>query len=199
MRPLEEELFKDGFAFVARHFPRTSTHDRAILTYLYARRRIGVAVKGRHYRLREPSPPEAEEALTPFRNFVRFVEAKRDGVKYSPDQPRVPEGNPDGGQWTAEGGSGSGDKPANRPMLAWTLPAGTATDAPMPIGQVGFDDNERSMTAEDFIHQKCKAALILRKFPGEALGLTLDKIEDGPPTAMKRTCMKLLTNKRFRK
>jgi hypothetical protein len=55
-------------------------HDRAILTYLYARRRIGVAVKGDHYRLREPLPPEAEEALTPFRNFVRFVEAKRDGV-----------------------------------------------------------------------------------------------------------------------
>ena len=32
---------------------------------------------------------------------MRFVEAKRDGVKYSPDQPRVPVGNPDGGQWTA--------------------------------------------------------------------------------------------------
>jgi len=29
------------------------------------------------------------------------------GVKYSPDQPRAPEGNPDGGQWT-DGGGGSG-------------------------------------------------------------------------------------------
>jgi hypothetical protein len=42
---------------------------------------IGVAVKGDHYRLREPLPPEAEEALTPFRNFVRFVEAKRYDLK----------------------------------------------------------------------------------------------------------------------
>lgn len=28
-------------------------------------------------------------------------------IKYSPDQPRVPAGNPDGGQWTNGGGSGS--------------------------------------------------------------------------------------------
>ena len=105
MRLLEEQLFKDGLAFAVHHFPHTNVHDRAILTYLYARRRIGAAVKGDHYRLREPLPPEAEEVLTPFRNFVRFVEAKRDGVKYDPNQPRVPAGNPDGGQWTAEGGN----------------------------------------------------------------------------------------------
>ena len=29
--------------------------------------------------------------------------------KYSPDQPRVPAGNPDGGQWTSDGGSGPAD------------------------------------------------------------------------------------------
>ena len=46
MRPLEEELFKDGLQFAAQHFPCTGMHDRAILTYLYARRRIGVAMKG---------------------------------------------------------------------------------------------------------------------------------------------------------
>jgi hypothetical protein len=28
-------------------------------------------------------------------------------LKYSPDQPRVPAGNPDGGQWTSEGGGGA--------------------------------------------------------------------------------------------
>src|SRR5205085_12649918 len=32
--------------------------------------------------------------------------------KYSPDQPRVPAGNPDGGQWTDAGGSGAG-RPAD--------------------------------------------------------------------------------------
>lgn len=35
------------------------------------------------------------------------------GHKYSPDQPRVPAGNPDGGQWTSGGGGGSGSQPQN--------------------------------------------------------------------------------------
>jgi hypothetical protein len=30
--------------------------------------------------------------------------------KYSPDQPRVPAGSSDGGQWTGDGGSGVGDR-----------------------------------------------------------------------------------------
>jgi hypothetical protein len=28
--------------------------------------------------------------------------------RFNPDQPRVPKGNPDSGQWTADGGTGSG-------------------------------------------------------------------------------------------
>lgn len=31
------------------------------------------------------------------------------GLKYSPDQPRVPAGNPDGGQWTSDAGTDSAD------------------------------------------------------------------------------------------
>ena len=113
-----------------------------------------MAVKGPDYRLRDTLPDHVEETLAVFRNFVRFVEAKRDGVKYRPDQLRVPAGNPDGGQWTDEGGEatgGGGDMPANRPLLAWTPSAGTASDAPMPIGQVGFSEAERKMTAQQFI------------------------------------------------
>ena len=107
MPPLEEELFKDGFAFVARHFPRRSLHDNAVLTYFYARRRIGVAVPGPGLRLKDPLPAHAEETLSVFRNLIHFVAAKRDSVN-NPNQPLMPEGHPDGGQWTAEGGGGSG-------------------------------------------------------------------------------------------
>jgi hypothetical protein len=35
-------------------------------------------------------------------------ELRRFQRKYSPDQPRVPAGNSDGGQWTSEGGEGAG-------------------------------------------------------------------------------------------
>lgn len=197
MRPLEEELFKDGLQFAAQHFPRTGMHDRAILTYLYARRRIGVAVKGPAYRLKDPLPPDAEQALEPFRNFVRFVEAKRDGVKYRPDQLRVPAGNPDGGQWTDEGGGG-GDKPANRPLLAWTPPAGTVSDAPMPIGQVGFSEAERKMTAQQFISENCVAS-IYGVFPSEFLDLTIGQIEAMPHSQKTGRCLKLLKRPEYRK
>lgn len=43
-------------------------------------------------------------------DYQRFQRPQHpDEVKYSADQPRVPAGNPDGGQWTSEGGLGSYD------------------------------------------------------------------------------------------
>jgi len=54
--------------------------------------------------------PDARNFIRPdWRNFVKpgfeneFLRPY--GLKYSPDQPRVPAGNPDGGQWTSEEGS----------------------------------------------------------------------------------------------
>jgi len=40
-------------------------------------------------------------------------------AKYSPDQPRVPAGNPDGGQWTSggEGGEAAGDEETDQELL----------------------------------------------------------------------------------
>ena len=184
MRPLEEELFKDGLQFAAQHFPRTGMHDRAILTYLYARRRIGVAVKGPAYRLKDPLPPDAEQALEPFRNFVRFVEAKRDGVKYRPDQLRVPAGNPDGGQWTDEGGEAAG--------------GGDAGSDALLVEKTGFTKEERAMTAQQFISEKCEAR-ILRVFPSEYLDLTIGEIIQLPGSTKKKTCTKLLGSGEYRK
>jgi hypothetical protein len=40
------------------------------------------------------------------------------GVKYSPDQPRVPAGNEDGGQWTDGGGGGGGASSSGRVRVA---------------------------------------------------------------------------------
>jgi hypothetical protein len=201
MRLLEEQLFKDGLAFAANHFPRTNVHDQAILTYLYARRRIGVAVKGDHYRLREPLPPEAEEALTPFRNFVRFVEAKRDGVKYDPNQPRVPAGNPDGGQWTAEGGTSAGDDSTSDNGSDGGDGGDASADHSgnaLPIQQVGFTKEERMMTAQEFISEKCVAS-IYSVFPSEFLELTIREIEKSPHSQKAGRCLKLLRRPDYRK
>ncbi len=48
--------------------------------------------------------------------------------KYSPDQPRVPKGNPDGGQWTSGSGSGASSNP-----LLTLASATTDTSAPPQI------------------------------------------------------------------
>jgi hypothetical protein len=44
--------------------------------------------------------------------------------RYNPDQPRVPAGNRDGGQWTSDGGSGEASQPREM-MRRWTIPRGT--------------------------------------------------------------------------
>ena len=73
-------------------------------------------------------------------------------LKYSADQPRVPAGSRDGGQWTSGDGGGSGApvasthpadslvRPAaNRPVQLASLETGTMTDAsPAPIGRRVF-------------------------------------------------------------
>ncbi|MGH6770082.1 MAG: hypothetical protein ACRECO_13790 [Xanthobacteraceae bacterium] len=38
-------------------------------------------------------------------------------ANFNPNQPRLPAGNPDGGQWTSEGGSGQGDRRINDPRV----------------------------------------------------------------------------------
>ena len=43
-----------------------------------------------------------------YENLLRVFKRYAQQHKYSPDQPRVPAGNPDGGQWTDGGGSGTG-------------------------------------------------------------------------------------------
>ncbi len=59
-------------------------------------------------------------------------------IKFSPDQLRVPAGNPDGGQWTSEGGrttasaastGGSEPNARSRPIQYAALDTGTRTDA----------------------------------------------------------------------
>jgi hypothetical protein len=63
-----------------------------------------VTLTFRLYRLSWQIKAQAVEA-----SFRRFVHA----FKYNPNQPRVPAGNPDGGQWTDGNGGGGGSGGAN--------------------------------------------------------------------------------------
>jgi hypothetical protein len=57
--------------------------------------------------------------------FRRFLDAR----KYSPDQPRVLAGNPDGGQWTANGGGQGTAENGRADRIRVAQLGGTVTDA----------------------------------------------------------------------
>ena len=69
------------------------------------------------HRLAEEIRADIEHARALLRRHVAFVREIRSARRfllawrYNPDQPRVPAGNPDGGQWTSGDGSGEDGQP----------------------------------------------------------------------------------------
>ncbi len=70
----------------------------------------------------------SQEALRFVREFARLGALRRTGLggsHYNPNQPRVPAGNPDGGQWTSAGGGGprlaARDKGGSGPGILFTI------------------------------------------------------------------------------
>jgi hypothetical protein len=59
-------------------------------------------------------------------------------IKYSPDQPRVPAGNPDGGQWT------SGDDGGGSPSASTTASNTTANGISRPVQYAALDTGTRT-------------------------------------------------------
>jgi hypothetical protein len=53
--------------------------------------------------------PKTLEARLEIAKAIRALVARDIVQKFDPDQPRVPAGNSDGGQWTSEGESGKGN------------------------------------------------------------------------------------------
>ncbi len=123
-------------------------------------------------------------------------ETKRADVtwKYSPDQPRVPRGDPEGGQWTiAEGAPGSGT--AARPLTA-------ARDSAASGFRVagGVEPGQQGMTEQDFVSAYCGAS-INRVLPGQFYDMTIADVMAMASTgdSAARRCIKLLNQDRFRK
>ncbi len=97
---------------------------------------------------------------------------------YSPDQPRVPAGNSDGGQWISgsEGNSSNGSigdseaKGVSHPVRYAALDTGTRTDAPpVPVGVqyaggAEDDEGESRADAEDSLAQEVRAENALLEY-----------------------------------
>jgi hypothetical protein len=69
--------------------------------------------------------------------------------KYSPDQPRVPAGNPHGGEWTREGDSGSTD--GSSPDVMTPEPGRQQRDHQYPQADIGTRNDGLVLAADDGI------------------------------------------------
>ena len=114
--------------------------------------------------------------------------------KYSPDQPRVPAGNSDGGQWTDGGGEGAG-KDGRQPVAAAEMTEFSAARKGVPAIVKEFG----KWTARQYVSRYCEAK-VNRELPGEFEDMTIADIwniaKGGDARA--RTCMKLM-QPRFKK
>jgi hypothetical protein len=80
-----------------------------------------------------PAPREEVEPASVAEDAPSFGDEVVPFVKYSPDQPRVPSGDEDGGQWTDGGGGGSSSRASSRARVADT---GTMNNAGEEEGSV---------------------------------------------------------------
>ena len=115
--------------------------------------------------------------------------------KYRSEQPRVPAGNSDGGQWTDEGGQS---------RIAPRLPASEDVrqerDRVRTIIAGGFEPDQLNLTVQDFSSRYCRGS-IQREIPGQLKELTISDLmaaaQSGDIAA--RKCLKILKQDRFRK
>jgi hypothetical protein len=110
---------------------------------LLRQRRAEIAAIRRDFELLAADIPKAFEAAA----TLAKAELRAALKKYSVNQPRVPAGNPDGGQWTSDGGNGSSADSSNAagvglesPKRYAAIDTGTLTDE-TGTGEANASDN----------------------------------------------------------
>ncbi len=96
---------------------------------------------------------------------LRVVKVSVAEKKFNPDQPRVPAGDPQGGQWAAEGGAGSESAPVGHPQ-------GKVTVKVKDFAQ-GYEDNELQRFGMTKDHIKRMLSL-----PGYDTSITIGRNRD---------------------
>lgn len=156
----------------------------------------GLLTEGRHGQQIRNTHALYEKLEKKWRNYEYAVK-KAAEAKYSPDQPRVPVGNPDGGEWTGTGGgsrdggdssgggsSGSGSSPSagKLPSVSPAAGNGSSSNNPKPL-----DTNKAAQHAaanvydpKKFPHGRGKCATKVREAVEAGLGHPIPT-EDLPP------------------
>jgi hypothetical protein len=112
-------------------------------------------------------------------------------LKFAEDQPRIPAGNPDGGQWTS-GGDGA---PSPVDLIGSFL-----SNLPTVLLAGGFDKEDRGKTVQEAVSETCRGS-IYEVLPGQFLDMPIAEVlalaNNGDAAA--RRCKKLLSRGRFKK
>lgn len=114
------------------------------------------------------------------------AQLRAESKKYSPDQPRIPAGHPDGGQWTREDGVGSsitrlgGANPSgpSRPVQYAALDTGTRTDAIHEESDVQVAAGaERPGYTIDLLEEELRGGHAIREHVGKSDAELLEQME----------------------
>jgi hypothetical protein len=151
-------------------------------------------------RAREAAAQEEyeREVLALRHDFAKLkleYELRRFERKYSSNQPRVPAGNPDGGQWmNGANGVGGAVGAGAQSSSGGLTDISAARKVPPIVKEFG------KWTARQFVSRYCEAR-INRELPGQFEDMTISDIwniaKGGDARA--RTCLKLLNSGKFRK
>lgn len=113
---------------------------------------------------------------------------------FNPNQPRVPSGDPDGGQWTGSGGGGSSGTSAAISRQSVVAPRGGFHVAG------GFTKEQMGLTVETFVSSHCQG-LVHSILPGQFYQMTIAEVKAAAKSgdAAARRCLKLLGRDEYRK
>ncbi|MCW0002217.1 hypothetical protein OE766_28895 [Pararhizobium sp. YC-54] len=116
------------------------------------------------------------------------VQALLRKANFNPDQPRVPAGEPGGGQWTDGGGFGS---------IQRRSPLNASSESSMTSGGGSY---EVATTCAEHIATSCRGS-VMREFPSQYLDVEIDDVRRDAQSgnAAARKALKLMFDKRFQK
>jgi len=113
--------------------------------------------------------------------------------RFNPSQPRVPAGNPDGGQWTSGGGGGNSEPSSEREGAARRRSPGLRLAG-------GFAKEDLNMSVQSFAVANCKGrirSVLPQQFLDSTIADVMQAAKKGDRAA--RTCLKILSRDEYRK
>jgi hypothetical protein len=133
----------------------------------------------------------AHRALVRVRLELSFWRLRAALRPYNPDQPRMPAGHTDGGQWVDDGS-------APLPIAEFGEPSSPAQERVRLAG--GVDKERLGMKVQSFVSAHCKGsirAVLPRQFLPSTIADVMQVAKRGDAAA--RTCLKVLSRDQYSK